>query len=332
MNNISHGSRGPAVEDIQRRLNYLGYAIGSSGVDGVFLEDTAEAVRLFQASIGLSPDGVVDSETWSQLVDSTFRFGDRLLYLRYPLFHGRDVEILQTALNSLGFMTGEIDGIFGPSTEAAVSDFQNNISIQADGVCGFSTYEALQGMKHMWEGREIISHSEARKKTLNRREALKDIALKFIVWSPVDLRIARRIQNLAHASFENAEVSILNLYSQQQQIPLGTDGYSPQGRPIIEVALQLDVRALYTEPAEEDADALKSDLEQHTEGPLPTLSTIVELNFEKNVFISQLKSALSGFSPASIVLRSEEGSGPLTSNYSAQELAVYILDSICESV
>lgn len=328
MNNIRQGSRGPAVEDIQRRLNYLGYAIGSSGVDGVFLEDTAEAVRLFQASVGLNPDGVVDSETWTQLVDSTFRFGDRLLYLRYPLFHGRDVEILQLALNSLGFTTGEIDGIFGASTEAAVSDYQSNISLPADGVVGFSTFEALNGMKHMWEGREIISHSEARKKTHSRRESLREVALKFYVWSPHGLRIARRIQNLAIASLENAEVSIVNLFSAQKQIEMRGDGYSPLGRPICEIGLQLDALVIDTRS---DFDDENSAPEGQFDASAHTVSTIIELDFEKSVFIARLKKALSKGAPSSIVLRADQQESPLSTQYSDQSVAVYILDSICEA-
>lgn len=311
MNKITVGSRGAAVEDIQRRLMYLGYSIGTSGVDGVFLDETAEAVKLFQASLGLIPDGVVDSETWTQLVDSTFRFGDRLLYLRYPLFHGRDVEILQTALNSLGFMTGEIDGIFGPGTESAVGDFQTNISIPADGVVGFATYEALQSMKHMWEGREIISHSEARKKTSSRRDVLKEVALTFNVWSPRGLRIARRIQNLATASFSDAEVTIENFFSDPRDESYERPEFSEGGRPIIEVGLQLDACAVENAP--------------HS-------CVAIVLNFEKSMFIQSLREVLNLGTRVSIQLFTSPDNDLLNSGFSNQAVAVYILDAICEAL
>ena len=95
MRPVRPGARGPAVEDIQRRLLALGYDLGRTGVDGVFLGLTADAVRSFQSVNGLSEDGVVGDETWSALVDAGFKLGDRMLYLRLPHFHGHDVLALQ---------------------------------------------------------------------------------------------------------------------------------------------------------------------------------------------------------------------------------------------
>ena len=65
MRSVRPGNRGPAVEDIQRRLLSLGYELGPTGVDGVFLGLTSEAVRAFQQEHALSEDGVVGDETWS---------------------------------------------------------------------------------------------------------------------------------------------------------------------------------------------------------------------------------------------------------------------------
>ena len=90
MKPILPGGRGPAVEDIQRRLLALGFDLGPTGVDGVFLGKTRDAVIAFQTGNGLSEDGVVGGETWAALVDATFKLGDRTLYLRLPHFHGRD--------------------------------------------------------------------------------------------------------------------------------------------------------------------------------------------------------------------------------------------------
>src|SRR5574340_768330 len=89
---ITQGDRGPAVEDVQKRLLVLGFDLGSTGVDGVFWGVTLAAVRAFQQERGLSEDGIVGDETWAALVDATFRLGDRLLYLRVPYFHGADVR------------------------------------------------------------------------------------------------------------------------------------------------------------------------------------------------------------------------------------------------
>lgn len=153
MKPITPGTRGPAIEDIQRRLLMLGYDLGRTGVDGVFLGRTQEAVSSFQHEHGLPDDGVVGQATWSALVDSTFILGDRMLYLRLPHFHGHDVRVLQGALNALGFSVCAEDGIFGAGTEAAVREFQRSCGHAVDGIFGTETASALEAFRHLWHGR-----------------------------------------------------------------------------------------------------------------------------------------------------------------------------------
>ena len=62
---LRRGCRGEAVKELQERLNYLGYSCG--GVDGIFGDDTKDAVKAFQAERGLAVDGVVGPKTWSEL-------------------------------------------------------------------------------------------------------------------------------------------------------------------------------------------------------------------------------------------------------------------------
>jgi hypothetical protein len=57
------GARGSAVSTVQRRLDTLGYNIGSAGTDGVFGPSTASAVRSFQGRNGLLVDGIVGPRT-----------------------------------------------------------------------------------------------------------------------------------------------------------------------------------------------------------------------------------------------------------------------------
>lgn len=61
---LSLGSRGPNVKLIQSLLARIGYDPGA--VDGVFGQQTREAVRAFQLDNGLEPDGVVGSLTWNR--------------------------------------------------------------------------------------------------------------------------------------------------------------------------------------------------------------------------------------------------------------------------
>lgn len=62
---LRQGSRGSAVTDLQSKLTALGFNPGP--IDGIFGGGTASAVRAFQASRGLSADGVVNSSTWAAL-------------------------------------------------------------------------------------------------------------------------------------------------------------------------------------------------------------------------------------------------------------------------
>ncbi len=55
---------------------------------------------------------------------------------------GEDVMRLQTDLSSAGFPV-EVDGLFGPKTEAAVRRFQSARQIKADGIVGAKTWAAL---------------------------------------------------------------------------------------------------------------------------------------------------------------------------------------------
>jgi peptidoglycan hydrolase-like protein with peptidoglycan-binding domain len=63
---LRFGSRGPAVEELQRRLNAKG-ATPQLKVDGNFGPLTNAAVRAFQRSRGLVIDGVVGPNTWAAL-------------------------------------------------------------------------------------------------------------------------------------------------------------------------------------------------------------------------------------------------------------------------
>lgn len=213
MKPVRQGDRGPAVEDIQRRLRALGYDLGRAGIDGIFFGATAEAVRSFQRKNSLVEDGYVGDQTWSALVDATFTLGDRMLYLRVPHFHGRDVAELQRALNVLGFACGELDGIFGTFTERAVHEFQRNAGLRPDGIVGFETVKALDALRHVWEGKEPKSHSEARLAPARAAEALSRASFSVSGLDEVGERVAGRVVNLAIATSGESRASIIGAHS-----------------------------------------------------------------------------------------------------------------------
>jgi N-acetylmuramoyl-L-alanine amidase len=134
-------------------------------------------VRAFQRVRGLRDDGVCDHHTWSALVEANWRLGDRLLYQRAPNLRGDDVADLQGRLGSLGFDAGRVDGIFGPATARALEEFQRNVGLPVDGICGFETVQAL----HRLGGRETGQPVAAVREAEHLRHATPTLAGKRIV-------------------------------------------------------------------------------------------------------------------------------------------------------
>lgn len=59
---------------------------------------------------------------------------------------GEDVRALQILLQHLGHYDGNLDGIYGPLTAAAVGKFQSNVGLVPDEVTGILTWSALLGV------------------------------------------------------------------------------------------------------------------------------------------------------------------------------------------
>ena len=70
---IRQGSRGNYVCIAQDDLNTLGYRTG--GLDGVFGTQTANAVRNYQRSRGLTVDGIIGCNTWRSLQENVVGTG-----------------------------------------------------------------------------------------------------------------------------------------------------------------------------------------------------------------------------------------------------------------
>lgn len=133
---IRNGSRNNFVFLLQFLLNQNGYNVS---VDGIFGNRTQNAVRDFQQRNGLAVDGIVGQNTWRTL----------LFLPPYPVLRqgstGIYVTFLQRLLESNLAPVGTIDGIFGSQTRSAVTTFQQNNSLSADGIVGQNTWNALVG-------------------------------------------------------------------------------------------------------------------------------------------------------------------------------------------
>ena len=164
MREIVPGERGPAVGDVQKRLFDLGYSppgFEAELREAYYGESTARAVREFQQVRGLRADGKVDENTWHELVEASYRLGDRFLYLRVPPFRGDDVRELQRYLNRLGFNAGREDGIFGRDTDRALRAFQHNMDLPVDGIAGSSTLACLRRLRHALKDTSVAEVHEA---------------------------------------------------------------------------------------------------------------------------------------------------------------------------
>ena len=150
---VKMGSAGESVKTLQTRLNALGYSCGT--VDGIFGRQTYAAVVAFQKANSLDVDGIVGPKTWAKLGGSTSTApttgtstGNLTVSSNMPLLllgsSGDAVKTLQTRLNQLGYSCGNVDGIFGQKTLAAVKSFQTAKGLAVDGIVGNQTWAALQ--------------------------------------------------------------------------------------------------------------------------------------------------------------------------------------------
>lgn len=132
---LRQGNRGNYVKLLQSLLNTAGIDLS---IDGIFGQDTLTAVRGFQNGNGLVADGIVGNQTWKTLLwlppYPVLRRGSRGNYVLY----------LQQLLLSKLYDVGEIDGIFGSRTQAAVTQFQRENGLVVDGVVGSRTWNTIK--------------------------------------------------------------------------------------------------------------------------------------------------------------------------------------------
>lgn len=67
---LSTGSQGDEVKRLQQALSGAGYNIGTAGVNGIYSDDTAAAVRSYQQANGLGVNGVADEQMLEKLYGS----------------------------------------------------------------------------------------------------------------------------------------------------------------------------------------------------------------------------------------------------------------------
>ena len=142
---ISHVSRSDdsvAFATIQSKLKASGYYSGA--VDGVAGPRTQAAVRQFQRDQGLTPDGVVGKRTLAALMND--RSKSPSVSSIGPGANKQDVLQLQRQLKCSNFDPGQIDGVYGNNTKAAVKRLQQIISLPANGIADPKTRSRLKAL------------------------------------------------------------------------------------------------------------------------------------------------------------------------------------------
>lgn len=113
--------------EAQQRLIYLGYLTGEA--DGMFGAQSSEALKLFQQANNLPADGELNDETYEKLMAEDAQ--------------GDEVRMAQARLIELGYLTGKVDGQFGPASRAATKLFQKMHSLEATGEVNDETWAVL---------------------------------------------------------------------------------------------------------------------------------------------------------------------------------------------
>ena len=140
---IRSGATGEAVIRLQTRLQELGYYTGT--VDGQFGPGTRSAVTAFQQRNGLQADGIVGPETREVLYsdDAKPAITPEPTAVPTPTPDTTSIRAIQQRLADLGYYTGTVDGLSGPGTKKAITLFQQQHGLTADGVYGPATAAAL---------------------------------------------------------------------------------------------------------------------------------------------------------------------------------------------
>jgi peptidoglycan hydrolase-like protein with peptidoglycan-binding domain len=131
---VNLGDQGHPVRTLQHLLRHHGHDVE---VDGSFGPLTEAAVRDFQRARGLTADGNVGPLTWAEII-VTVRKGSKGDAVR-----GVQEEFQFRNMSGDPSKGLQIDGDFGPKTDAAVRGFQDALDLTVDGIVGPLTWRAL---------------------------------------------------------------------------------------------------------------------------------------------------------------------------------------------
>lgn len=157
---LTKGMTGGKITHLQQLLSGLHYNVGPTGSDGVFGFGTEQAVMAFQRDRGLVADGIVGPATSAALSAEYAAITNkppipppaspaagypawpgRFIVLRDPMMTGGDIQTWQRQMASRGWRI-DVDGVYGPASEAITEAFQREKGLTVDGIIGPQTWSA----------------------------------------------------------------------------------------------------------------------------------------------------------------------------------------------
>ena len=169
---LKRGDRGSEVRVLQYYLNFLGFfnpKLPQIGVDGIFGDETYNAVLTFQRVYGLTVDGIVGRGTWNQIQNAydgvvnslpeAYKSYKNLIYPGYIITTGQKgsvVRQLQTYLNVIAANISSVprvavDGDFGNGTRNAVAAVQRLYGLDPNGQVGPLTWNAITELYNIYK-------------------------------------------------------------------------------------------------------------------------------------------------------------------------------------
>ena len=182
---VSRASSPDAVRALQTLLREWGYYAPEP--DGVFSVSTRRAVMEAQAAIGLRANGLADAELMR-----AFEKGFVPASTRVPLEVGDEgpaVAALQSALDTLGYYTGEVDGAYSPELGECVRIYR---AVRGLGE-GANADEALQ--RRAREDQRSFYQPEGSRLVITRTDA------KIARFTRSDITLAMRSWHTEGSSF-----------------------------------------------------------------------------------------------------------------------------------
>ncbi|MEA4875548.1 peptidoglycan-binding protein, partial [Anaerorhabdus sp.] len=152
---LKSGDSGDAVRALQQALTELKFYSGAT--DGKFSASTLAAVKAFQKKNGYVQTGILTPAQQKLLFEGRPKNASgKTASVKtlppidgYPMAQGdkgEAVRALQTALKTLGYYSGALNGVYDSATDAAVKAFQRAKGLTADGKAGDKTQKVINAL------------------------------------------------------------------------------------------------------------------------------------------------------------------------------------------